>query len=98
MTPPPAEEVGSPPAVRISKARAQAEDVATGISSLGDYVRVLRKVEVLKALSKADLRMLSSSLQRCTIPAGEVVMWQGELSSTFWISTISSTCAKTGSS
>ena len=52
---------------------------------LGDLMSVLRGVDVLKALSNSDLSTLCDSLLRCMIPAGEIVMRQGERSSTFYL-------------
>ena len=79
----------SPAGVR----RAKADAIAGGESTvgakirdeLGDLLSVLRGVDVLKALSNSDLSTLCDSLQRCMIPAGEIVMRQGEHSSTFYL-------------
>ena len=79
----------SPAGVR----RAKADAIAGGESTvgakirdeLGDLLSVLRGVDVLKALSNSDLSTLCDSLLRCMIPAGEIVMRQGERSSTFYL-------------
>ena len=79
----------SPAGVR----RAKADAIACGESTvgakirdeLGDLMSVLRGVDVLKALSNSDLSTLCDSLLRCMIPAGEIVMRQGERSSTFYL-------------
>ena len=83
------EELGSP--ARVCQAKADA--IASGESTVGDKLReelgdllsVLRGVDVLKALSDLDLSKLCDSLLRCVIPAGEIVMRQGERSSTFYL-------------
>lgn len=79
----------SPAGVRRAKAEALAGgESAVGAklrAELGDLLSVLRGVDVLKALSNSDLSTLCDSLQRCMIPAGEIVMRQGEHSSTFYL-------------
>ena len=73
--------------------RAKADAIASGEATVGDKLReelgdllsVLRGVDVFKALSDVDLSKIADSLLRCVIPAGEIVMRQGERSSTFYL-------------
>ena len=73
--------------------RAKADAIASGEATvgeklreeLGDLLSVLRGVDVFKALSDVDLSKIADSLLRCVIPAGEIVMRQGERSSTFYL-------------